>query len=192
MALHSSDVNAGDDILATHNNNLIDDIQDHTHDGTDTAKVDFTANPETRYYGIYPPDFVCEPYNNCFLDDNGTHLRTISDTDPLTGYASVHLPHGATITSFKVYWYRDDAAATGAAYFNRCSISGITGVANAEAHSNATTGYHSVEDTTITFPIVDSQLYKYYILSTLDPNNSHDDVRFVGAVITYTIVEPLP
>ncbi len=39
MALNSSDVNAGDDILATHNNNLIDDIEQHTHEGTDTTKV---------------------------------------------------------------------------------------------------------------------------------------------------------
>ncbi len=39
MALNSSDVNAGDDILAVHNNNLIDDIEQHIHEGTDTTKV---------------------------------------------------------------------------------------------------------------------------------------------------------
>lgn len=39
MALNASDVNAGDDILAAHNNALIDDIEQHTHDGTDTSYI---------------------------------------------------------------------------------------------------------------------------------------------------------
>lgn len=39
MALNSSDVNAGDDILAAHHNSLIDDIEQHAHEGTDTTKV---------------------------------------------------------------------------------------------------------------------------------------------------------
>ena len=37
MALNSSDVTAGNDVLASEYNSLIDDIQQHTHDGTDTA-----------------------------------------------------------------------------------------------------------------------------------------------------------
>lgn len=37
MALNASDVSAGDDILAAHNNALIDDMEQHTHDGVDTA-----------------------------------------------------------------------------------------------------------------------------------------------------------
>ena len=42
MALNSSDVSAGDNILAAHHNSLIDDIEQHTHDGTDTAAINAT------------------------------------------------------------------------------------------------------------------------------------------------------
>lgn len=37
MALNASDVSPGDDILAAHNNALIDDIEQHDHDGVDTS-----------------------------------------------------------------------------------------------------------------------------------------------------------
>ena len=56
MALNASDVSAGDDILAAHHNALIDDIEQHTHEGTDTTKVpvenlDYTnAAPEIEEY----------------------------------------------------------------------------------------------------------------------------------------------
>lgn len=39
MALHSADVSAGDTATAAQYNNLRSDVQEHTHEGTDTTKV---------------------------------------------------------------------------------------------------------------------------------------------------------
>jgi len=42
MALNSSDVAAGQDATASQYNNLIDDVEEHTHEGSDTAGVHAT------------------------------------------------------------------------------------------------------------------------------------------------------
>lgn len=56
MALNASDVNAGDDILAAHHNALIDDIEQHDHDGTDTegvlTPVRLTITPGSAVIGL--------------------------------------------------------------------------------------------------------------------------------------------
>lgn len=39
MALNSADVSAGDTATAAQYNNLRSDVQEHTHEGTDTTKV---------------------------------------------------------------------------------------------------------------------------------------------------------
>jgi len=156
---------AGDDILASH----------------------FTG---TRYYAISPADLV--PTDNS--PDWFIWIYKAQSNDDINSremVGGIHLPHGAVVTSFKVYWYRDDAAADGEANLYRCGwTEGSTTMATAD--SDATTGHHSVEDTTISDATIDNENYTYGIRVQCSPNNSKDDVKFCGAVITYTVDSPLP
>jgi len=191
MALLSSDVNAGDDILATHHNTLIDDIEQHTHDGTDTAKIDFTANPETRRLNISPADLragvsgtgnwiICDVYAGS------------SDANIITLYMGITLPQGAIVTKLSIRWYRDDAAAGGLCDLRRIALSDGSSVDMAVADSNSSAGFHTVEDTTITSATIDNVNYTYALAVTADPNDNANDVKFYGGYIEYTITEPLP
>ena len=191
MALNASDVNAGDNILAAHQNAIIDDIEQHNHDGTVTAKLSASvllATPVTRYFAVAPADLVPQDEHQLFSTINS---RTYpgSTTDAANFNAGVHLPHGAIITSFKVFWYRSDASASASATLQRQNnVASSTEMAL--AHSNSSAGAHTVEDTSIVSGTVDNSAYTYQILIQLDPNDSISEVYFVGAIITFTSVYP--
>lgn len=146
---------------------------------------------KTRYYAASPGDFV-EHYGSPapphILDAT---IRSSSNTAAAYVVAGVHLPHAAVVTSFKVFWYRDDALAAGTARLARIDSS-ETRLTMATADSDQTVGYHTVEETTISGATIDNSLYTYNIYATLDPNDANSDVRFIAAIITYTITEPNP
>lgn len=196
MALNASDVSAGDDILASHQNLIIDDIEQHTHDGTDTTAVTKLNNSVafvsavTRYYALSPGDFTASIHTYDWAI-NATQLLNNTILTAQTFIAGVHLPHGAIVTSFKVYWFRDDAAASGSATLRRADFVTSSSVM-ANANSDSSAGTHSVEDTSITNATIDNNTYTYSFDITLDPNDNALDVYFTGAVITYTILAPLP
>lgn len=192
MALNSSDVSAGDDILATHLNFLIDDMEQHTHDGTDTTKVDFAANPETRYLAV-----SCAAWrkygSNAFCAIIASSIKSTSSTEQAIAIAPVNLPHGAIVTSFRVYWYRADALSSGLCRLSRHTFAGGSGSEMAAADSNASTGYHNVTDTTISDATIDNTTYIYNLKAWINPNDDANDVQLNGlCLITYTITEPLP
>ena len=179
MALNSSDVNAGDDILAADYNLLRQDVREANCD------------TQTRYYVISPADFAPR---NMGGEWNIRPEYLKGACSPAISYytAGVHLPHGAVITSFKVYWFRDDGAASGDADLFRNELGNANEVTMASADSDVATGYHSVEDTTINNATIDNSGYTYDVEITFNPNDSDDDVWIEGIVITYTIVKSLP
>jgi len=191
MALNASDVNGGDEILAAHNNALIDDIEQHDHDGTVTAKLSASvllATPVTRYYSVAPSDILPKDEDQLWSLVN-SRVYPGSATVAQNFVVPIHLPHGAIITSFKVHWYRSDAAAAGNATLNRISsIAGVTEMAT--AHSNSSAGNHTVEDTSIASATIDNSAYTYQIELSLDPNDAPDEIIFYGAIITFTSVYP--
>jgi hypothetical protein len=244
---NSSDVSAGDDILASAYNNLRADVLNtstgHTHNGTDSkviandaitgamlnadvvdnstlqqtgttlnikaSGVDTTQlangavdasklgtgatfeSAVTRYYSIHPASL------QGYEGDTDTRVSEryfkVNDLGAAQiGVAGVCLPHGAVVTAFKAWWYRDDASATGSCALIR-SIPTTTSISHlANANSNASSGYHSVEDTSISYATIDNQNYVYCIQVTIDNNDSVNDCYFLGALITYTITSPLP
>ena len=190
MALNASDVNAGDDILAAHNNALIDDIEQHTHDGTDTAKIDFTANPETRRFSLSPANLIPEQDTNVWLI--GYDYAGSKDATPTSLSMGITLPQGAIITKLNIRWFRNDAAATGLCSLWRTALSDGGHVEMAVADSNAATGFHTVEDSTIASATIDNINYSYGIKLGISPNDAATDVYFYGGYIEYTIVKPLP
>jgi len=122
-------------------------------------------------------------------------FHSSSNTDQVQGVIPVHLPHGAVVTSFKVYWYRSDAAASGEAFLTYLVHGENTTYLfppMATANSDASSGDHSVEDTSIVSATIDNDSNVYFIFVTCDPNDNATEVQFTSAKITYTITAPLP
>jgi hypothetical protein len=148
-------------------------------------------NTSTRYYQVSSFEFnpvystTGHDFSNLGLQNKAGELSSSSF------FCGIHLPNGAIIISFKAFWYRDDASATGNCNLLRHDFSSnSSGIAT--ANSNVSTGYHNVEDTTITNGTIDNTSYSYYCKVDLDPNDSAADVFFTGVVITYIITSPLP
>jgi len=180
MALTSADVAAHDDVLANDHNTLRSDLRDQDCD------------IQTRYFTVSPAAFVPQLDTQSFKIEP-TYIQNNTDLTESWYRAGVNLPHGAIVTSFKAYWHRVDAAATGECDLVRSALTGITADVMATADSDASTGYHSVEDAIISDATIDNTAYTYSINMSLDPNDSATiDVKFLGVVITYTIVKGLP
>jgi len=79
MALNSNDVSAGDDILAVHHNYLIDDIEQHTHEGTDTTKV--KAQSLDVSTGDIPTDGVA----TASIEDDAVNVNKLAHSIDATG-----------------------------------------------------------------------------------------------------------
>ena len=151
-----------------------------------------TMATTTRYYAVSPGDLVPDTDSSDYVIEGvGRYARSGSNTAEAGFCGGVHLPHNAVVTSFKVYWNRTDAVATGQAWLRRCDFVGNY-ADMAQADSDASTGYHSVEDTTIATATIDNGSYCYNVTIVTDPNDSASEVAFYGAVITFTITEPLP
>lgn len=180
MALLSIDVVAGDDILASEYNNLRSDLV--------ISGVYAYSPVVTRYLAVSPSSAV--PDNNSpnwFIDTDQVRSGAVS---ALVVSFPVNLPHGAIVTSYKVFMYRLSAASTIVTdlyYVNTIGAANVMASANANANGN-----HSVEDTTITVPLIENDVYSYAIKATITPNASINDVLFFGAIITYTITVPFP
>jgi len=159
-------ITAGDDILASH----------------------FKG---TRYYTIHPSDFF-KDWEYIAPEISANFVRSSSDTAPVKVHAPIHLPNGATITSLKLYWFRNDAAASGQAKLLRLRLVDTNVYELAAANSDSSAGHHEVEDTTINEPIVDNTNYAYFLELLIAPNDAKGDVYAKGAVITYSVDYPLP
>jgi len=214
---NSANVNAGDTILATQYNNLRTDVlAGHDHItagegaalGTGAVSGDIIAdegigadklgdgatfkNTQERIFTITPSDMICNDEAGPYDIGANPHSLRNGDTSSISYYAGVHLPHAAIVTSIRVYWYRDDALASGDALLARHDFSGGTPDTMGDADSDATTGYHSVIDSSIDNATIDNTSYTYFLRLILDPNDNADDVAFMGAVIRYTVQKPLP
>ncbi len=150
----------------------------------------------TRYYSMPAAAFNVGYVNNTTFVSNifGDYIINGNTSYMNAGYfAPVNLPDGAIVTDFKMYYYKEDAAATITAELDRVdpSTGGIVGMALVVGSS--TSGFSaSVSDSTISNATIDNSAYCYYVEADLDNNNSVQDVKFVGVRITYTIASPLP
>jgi hypothetical protein len=179
MAITSTDVIAGADTLASDYNTL-------------RAEVIGALVPTgtTRYYAISPASVV--PSIETYTWEINQSSAKSGDTGTVAFYCGVNLPHSAIITSFKVNWFRNDAAASGQADLRRGDPSDGSQIIMASADSDSSAGFHSVTDSSISSATIDNENYTYGFFCFLSPNDSQDDVVFVGSVVTYTIEASLP
>jgi len=139
------------------------------------------SSPRTSYYSVGAREF---------------HTRGLEDFDNVMGmylydgvgtiYAPVHLPHGATIIDFAAQVY-DSVATTGLVItLKRDAISG-SGSDLAEVASSGSSGWQTINDTTISDAVVDNSNYFYYASSFSYVWASTNKWRAI--TITYTIDE---
>ena len=144
--------------------------------------VTYTA-PRTHYFVVGGEGFV--PGSNVdYVNTYGNGGAYIS-----SGWgalvAPVHLPQGAVVTEFKVFF--DDTSASDMSVL--LYLQGMAGgyALMAEVASSGASGYYSQTDTTISSATIDNTIYSYLIdaYSTAWDSN----LRIKGALVTYTISE---
>jgi hypothetical protein len=100
--------------------------------------------------------------------------------------APVHLPHGATITSFKVY-FRDSSSGDLEVFLWRQYMTGGGYYNMAEIQSSGTPGYSNLTDSSVGAGTVNNTAYSYHVYAW--SCNWDSNLRVKGALITYTISE---
>lgn len=154
------------------------------------AVNDITYNAAViRYASISHASFNVENNANYVIDSSKI---SSSDNTIRNFRAGISLPHGAIVTSVLVSWFRDDGAATGEIDLERNVKTGGGLDVMASCDSDASTGWHDVEDTSISNATVDNSGYTYSLVAILTPNDAKEDVMLSNIIITYTITKPLP
>lgn len=195
----SGTVSAGDTILASQYNNLRIDVLDtssgHAHTGTDsklisTLKNDCAYSTARTGYRCYSHASLNRVTENDPLYINTDGADLFPNTSGTTGNGKIgvnDLHDGMVITSFKVFWFRNNASASGTARLNRVSIMG--GLQEmAAADSNSSAGNHKVEDTTISHGTVDvATPFSYHIAVAITNVNATNNAVFYCAQIAFTV-----
>lgn len=153
---------------------------------TTTDRVAYNT-PRTHYYAVGDGDFHSaqgSPFSASI--GNGGVYTTVAGTQIVV--AGLHLPDGATITSFRAY-VDDQAAGDLSIRLSRLSHggNGFTTVAN--VLSVGAPGITSYVDTTINLPDVNNQLYSYHVRVYSDNWPGNSTLKIKGAVVEYTIAE---
>ncbi len=155
------------------------------------------APVKTRYYSMGAGDFVMQSNgpagsSQVWNRTDGTFMRSPSTTLSSAQIAGVHLPHGATVTSFKVWWNNAVGGATGEASLFVSANYGSPVTTMATADSTPGAGQHTAEDTSISSATVANDANKISVYLAMDPVSLTTDIYCYMIVITYTVTTPLP
>lgn len=130
------------------------------------APGDFVALSETDEYMNTGPELITTSFNNRRF------------------YAGIHLPHGAMVTSFRLYGYRDDALAVLELKLYENDMDGTATLV--DTITAAWVGGYDNAQVVLGVPLqIDNVTRNTYFELTLDPNDDQGDVRFVGAKINW-------
>jgi hypothetical protein len=101
--------------------------------------------------------------------------------------APVHLPHGAEVTRFQVFFYDTSSYNMRVTLYGHSLTScGYFGLA--DVYSSGSSGYYSVTDTSIQYSTIDNTDSTYHVKAYADPWVGYG-LMIKGAVITYEISE---
>lgn len=193
-----ADISTHAALTATHGvGGTIADVQDITNHAalTQTHGVpgeicDWSqANPAvTRYFALGARHFCYLMQDSGALDWVFDPVQIWADTATLGNYfIPIHLPHGATITSFLIRG-QETGSAVLTASLQRAARSG--GAINTIATLAFTSSMADQEDTSIQSAVVDNDAYEYSIYVNL--TTSAEECRLEGARIAYTVDLPHP
>lgn len=127
------------------------------------------------------------------FENHGRYLRHLTGSLELgKGWylASVNLPHGATVTGFRFY-YRDLAPGKEAIaeLWRTLGPQYQTMMATVQSQDTWTPGFDSGFDATIDEPVMDNQVYTYYVRWRLSEGG---EVWGCAVTIEYTLPAPAP
>jgi hypothetical protein len=100
--------------------------------------------------------------------------------------APLHLPQGATVTEFKVF-FCDSSSYDMTVYLDRQNLESCGYSSMAQVTSSGSSGYSSQLDNTIAHPTIDNEHYSYHVYAYCSAWDSN--LKIKGALITY---EPAP
>jgi len=140
--------------------------------------------PRTHYFVVGSEGFVPGSnvdYQNTY-GNGGAYI--VSGFGALV--APVHLPDGAVVSEFEVFFY-DDSGSDMTVYLNMQGMSGGY-VIMAEVSTSGTPGYASQVDTTISGNPIDNTVGSYLVYAWCNPWDG-SNLMIKAALITYTIGE---
>ena len=141
--------------------------------------------PRTHYYTVPSEAFL--PYKNVdYVNSAGNGGAYVDAAGFQVMAAPIDLPHGATVTAFKVFFY-DASASDLTVTLQRQWLTDGYYTSMASTTSSGTGGYDDDVDTSINEPVVDKLAYGYLVYAY--SSNWSSSLRIKGAVITYTIDE---
>jgi hypothetical protein len=146
-------------------------------------RVAYTT-PRTHYFIVGSEGFVPGSnvdYQNTY-GNGGAYIS--SGSGALV--APVHLPHGAVVTEFKVF-FDDTSSNDMTVYLFRQNMLGGGYTILADVSSTGISGYGSQTDTTISPATIDNTAYSYHVHAYSTAWGS--SLKIKGALITYTISE---
>jgi len=178
---------------------LVEFTEDHSASTQPVLEIDNDGQGEeikfthvvTRYYSIHPGDFVPKDVTSGTWYITDVLLRAYDSGGTPAFVAGIHLPHGAIITDLKSYWYRDHTTSSISLLLQRSLFTGTTNTI-ATGTSDTVSGYHNTQDNNSTNATIDNNVYNYFAYISIECLGSASSTYFTGAVITYTIQEPLP
>lgn len=141
----------------------------------------------TQYFIVGSEAFV--PGSNVpYVNTYGNGGAYISSPGGNALVAPVHLPQGAVMTAFKVF-FNDTSSGDMTVYLARQFMTGGGYEFMAQVSSTGITGYDSVTTTSITHPTIDNTTTSYHVYAYSTAWDSN--LRIKGALITYTISQAL-
>jgi hypothetical protein len=145
-----------------------------------TSALDTVSRPRTQFFSVGGEGFAPGSTVNYFNTYACGGAYITSGVGALV--APVHLPQGAVVTEFKVFFNdtsaNDMSVSLQAHNLSSCGYAGIAGVT-----SSGTGGYYSVS-VTPSENVIDNTQFSYHIYAYSDVWDSN--LKIKGAVITYT------
>ncbi len=132
---------------------------------------------------VRPQSALLPGSNVDYINTYGNGGAYISASGSHALVAPVHLPHGAEVTEFEVFFY-DTSVNDMVVYLARQYFSGSYSWM-AQVNSSGTDGYYSEIDDTILQPNIDNKQGSYHVYA-YSTNWDGSNLRIKGAVITYT------
>jgi hypothetical protein len=147
------------------------------------------GSPRTHYFVVGGEGFLPDRGNLAYHNSGSNGGAYIESGGPYTLAAPVHLPQGALVTEFKVF-FEDNSTSDISASLTRLYLSTGGYATLASVSSSGISGYGSETDDTISYATIDNTVHGYAVRAYCTSWDGWD-LRIMGALITYTIDEAL-
>jgi hypothetical protein len=153
--------------------------------GTLTAAKVAYSTPHTRYFVVGGEGFL--PTSDVAYSNSGAMGGAYVSSGSVAMAAPVHLPHGAVVTGFKVFFY-DNSTSDLTVRLARIPLASGAYFYLGEVNSSGISGWGNRTDTTISYATVDNSQYSYHV-KVYCTSWAGYNLRIMGAVVTYTMSE---